>query len=231
MDQDEDKLHPEKSNRPIASGEISTKVALVYAILLAGLSFTIAYTLNFNVVVILLVYLCINLLYSTVLKNFVIVDLVIIGIGFLLRIYAGGLATEIPISDWLSIMVFLISLFMALAKRRDDALLYQKTKLDVRKNIKFYNLQFIDSTLSMLAGVVIVAYIMYSMSPALKERVGSEYIFMTSLFVIIGVMKYLHRIFSENEKGSPVNVLFSDRLIQLSLIGWLLTFYVLIYIS
>lgn len=227
----QDRLHPEKSNRYIASGKISRNNALIVAFLLGVSGLFCVASLNISTFAVLLIYLAINILYSFWLKHLVIVDLVIIGFGFLLRIYAGGTASGIPISDWLSIMVFLISIFMGLAKRRDDVLLHQRTKLEIRKNIKGYNLKFIDSSMSMLAGVVVVSYIMYTMSPELKERIGSSYIYLTSFFVIIGVMKYLQRIFTQEEIGAPVIVLFTDRFIQLTLLGWLFTFFVLIYIK
>jgi len=230
-DREQDKLHPEKSKRPIASGNIHWKNALIVAFLLCVFGFFTAFSLNTSTFEVLLVYLAINILYSFWLKHLVVVNLVIIGAGFLLRIYAGGVASDIPISFWLLIMVFLISIFMGLAKRRDDVLLYQKTGLEIRKNIKGYNLKFIETSLSILAGVIVVTYIMYTLSPELKDRIDSSYIHITSIFVIIGVMKYLHRIFTQDKKGAPVTVLFTDRIIQLALLGWLFTFTVLIYIN
>lgn len=229
MDIEQDKLHPKKSQRPIASGKIGSKGAVALALFLAITALTSSYLFHLGTIWILSFYLCINLLYSFGLKNVLILDLVIIGIGFLLRIYAGGMTADIPISNWLSIMVFLISVFMGLAKRRDDILILENTNILVRKNIEEYSIKFIEQSMTMIGAVIVVAYIMYTLSPEIKKNISSEYLFITSVFVILGVMKYFHRILHTKEAGNPIDVFYNDRFIQLVLLAWLVTFYFLIY--
>lgn len=230
LDRGVDKAHNLKSMRPIAAGKIAGNTGVVVAVFLAASGLGLGWWLGQTFFLILLSYLVMNLLYSAGLKNIFLLDITLIAVGFLLRVFAGGVVADVPISDWLIVMVFLLSLFIALAKRRDDAELYEKDGILARKNIKSYNLRFIDTALAVMASVIVVAYIMYSMTEEVVERAGSQYVFVTSGFVVLGVIKYLHRSITEGKTGSPIKVLFQDRFIQALVFCWLLTFYLLLYV-
>jgi hypothetical protein len=126
-------------------------------------------------------------------------------------------------------MIMLLSLFLALAKRRDD-LVIGKGKSVVRKSSKQYNLEFVNSCLTLFSGVIIVCYIMYTVSPEVTERLKSQWLFTTTIFVIAGVMRYLQITFVEEDSGSPTSILLKDRFIVITLAGWILSFYVIIYL-
>jgi len=126
-------------------------------------------------------------------------------------------------------MTFLLALFMALAKRRDDVLIFLDTGKRMRKVIDGYNLQFLDTAMAIMASVVIVAYTLYTTSPEVEARLDSEYLYLTAFFVILGVMRYLKITFVYKNSGSPAKILNTDRFMQLILLGWVVTFSWILY--
>lgn len=224
-----DRLHPRKKLRPIASGEIGTASAWVLIGGLVSAGMLIAVSLEMTFFYLLLSYFVLNLGYSFGLKNIPIVDLFIVSLGFLLRIYSGGVIADLPITHWLSIMILLLALFLIIAKRRDDILINAKNGCVIRKSTQSYNLDFINSCITLLSAVVIVAYIMYTVSPEVTERFNSDYLFITTIFVIAGVMRYLQIIFVENRSGSPSRIFVKDKFLLATIAGWILSFYLIIY--
>jgi decaprenyl-phosphate phosphoribosyltransferase len=224
-----DKLHPKKRLRPIASGEISTPIAWALIIIFAASGLLIASQLQNAFFYITLVYFLINVGYSLGLKNIPIVDLFIVASGFLLRVYAGGVLSSVEITHWLSLMVLLLSLFLIVAKRRDDLVIQLKTGEVVRKSSQAYNLEFVNSCLTLVSAVTVVAYIMYTVSPEVTERFNSDYLFITTIFVIAGIMRYLQITFVEKKSGSPTTILFKDKFILFTVVSWVISFYIIIY--
>lgn len=224
-----DRLHPTKKYRPLASGEIGATTAwiLIVGLVISGLA--IAAILEMTFFYILVTYFALNLGYSFGLKNIAIVDLFIVSLGFLLRIYSGGVIADLPVTHWLSIMILLLALFLIIARRRDDILINAKNGCVIRKSTQAYNLDFINSCITLLSAVVIVAYIMYTVSPEVTERFNSDYLFVTTIFVIAGVMRYLQIIFVENKSGSPTRIFVKDKFILMTIAGWILSFYLIIY--
>ncbi|RAJ06738.1 4-hydroxybenzoate polyprenyltransferase [Chitinophaga skermanii] len=225
-----DKLHPKKSKRPLASGAVSKPAALVIFGICIALGFGIALLLKTKFAFVLGLYFVMNLAYSYGLKNISILDIIILSIGFVLRVKAGGIVAVITISEWLMLMVFLLSLFMAIAKRRDDVLIKLESGKDMRKAVKGYNLDFMNVSLAIAAAVIIVAYIMYTMAPETNGRFGTWRLYYTSIFVIAGLLRYLQITYVENNTGSPTNILYKDRFIQITILLWILSFYVIIYL-
>jgi len=228
-DIEEDKQHPKKKNRPLASGAISKSKAVVIMLTLAIAGFLLMLTLSIKAMIILSAYVIMNIAYSFRLKHIAILDVTIIAIGFVLRLFIGSAVTGIPLSMWIVTITFLLALFMALAKRRDDVLIYLDTGKRMRKVIDGYNLQFLDTSMAIMASVVIVAYTIYTTSEAVIEKVHSEYLYLTALFVILGIMRYLQIAFVLKDSGSPTKIVLKDRFIQLTLVGWLLTFSWILY--
>ena len=228
-DIEEDREHPEKRYRPLASGAISKPQAIIIMLVLFIIGFTLMTSLSVNAAGILAVYVTMNIAYSAYLKHVAIMDVVIISIGFVLRLFVGSAVTDIGLSMWIVIMTFLLALFMALAKRRDDVLIYNDTGKKMRKVIDGYNLQFLDTAMTIMASVVIVAYIIYTTSPEVTTRVNSEYLYLTAFFVIIGVMRYLKMVFVFKKSGSPTKIILNDLFMQLILLGWILTFGWILY--
>jgi 4-hydroxybenzoate polyprenyltransferase len=233
-DRETDRIHPKKKLRPLASGEVKTTTAWILMILLIGSGLILAASLQLTFFFLLAGYLVLNIGYSFGLKHVPILDLFIVSLGFLLRIYSGGAIAGLPITHWLSLMILLLSLFLILAKRRDDIVISGKNKngkLVIRKSTQKYNLVYINSCITLLSAVMVVAYIMYTVSPEVTERFQSEYLFMTTIFVIAGIMRYLQIVFVERNSGSPTNIFIKDKFILTTIAGWIISFYFIIYVS
>lgn len=231
MDIEFDQQHPVKKNRPIPSGKISKVEAYVLAVILFIVAMLIASSVSLKILGVVFCYFLLNIFYSVKLKNYALIDVTIISIGFNLRVIAGGIACGIVISKWLMIMVFLLSMFQALSKRMDDLyLMLQDANKQVRVSIHGYSIEFLQIVLSMLTGVMLVCYIMYIISPEITFRLG-EYSYFTTLFVLLGLLRYLQFTFVKKTSGSPVKILTNDHFIQLSILFWLLSFAFLIYIK
>jgi decaprenyl-phosphate phosphoribosyltransferase len=239
-DIEDDKRHPTKSKRPLASGAVSKTSAIIICILLIITGFAIAWFIKEKFLFVLGIYFLLNLAYSFGLKTIPILDIIIVAIGFVLRIKAGAVIGNIGLSEWLNIMVFLLALFMAIGKRRDDVLLKLSLGTDMRKAVKGYNLEFLNVILSLVCAVIIVAYFMYTMSPEVQQRIastgtpnkngGGEYrLYYTCLFVLAGIMRYLQIIFVQAASGSPTKILYRDRFIQVTILLWIASFYLIIY--
>jgi decaprenyl-phosphate phosphoribosyltransferase len=229
-DVEDDRLHPIKKNRPLASGSVSNQTGLVLMFLLAIGGLGLMASLSIEAAAILVAYIVLNLAYSFKLKHIAIIDVVIISTGFVLRLFIGSQVTAIPLSMWIVIMTFLLALFLALAKRRDDVLIFRDTGKKMRQVVDGYNLQLIDSAMTIMSAVVIVAYILYTTSAEAVARIGNEHLYLTALFVILGIMRYLQIALVEENSGSPTRIVLKDGFIQLTIVAWLATFGWMIYL-
>jgi decaprenyl-phosphate phosphoribosyltransferase len=229
QDREIDKVHPTKKMRPIASGEINGATAWSLIVIFAITGLSIAGALDITFFFLISTYFAINIAYCFGLKNVPIIDLFIVASGFLLRVYSGGVIANHEITHWLSLMILLLSLFLVVAKRRDDLLIQSKTGKIIRKSSQSYNLEFINSCLTLVSAVTVVAYIMYTVSPEVTERFDSNYLFITTIFVIAGVMRYLQITFVERRSGNPTTILLKDKFILFTIISWFISFYIIIY--
>lgn len=224
-----DRKHPDKCNRPLASGAVSKQAAIIMFIACFLIGIGISLLLMPKFIFVLFIYFFINLGYSFGLKNISILDIILLSVGFVLRVKAGGVITSVAVSQWLVIMFFLLAFFMATAKRRDDILIKLQSGQDMRKSIKGYNLEFLNVVLSLLTAIIIVSYLIYTISPEVMERWNTYRLYYTSLFVIAGLLRYLQITFVDNNTGSPTKLLYKDRFIQITLLLWILSFYIIIY--
>ena len=233
-DFEEDKKHPEKCKRPVAAGTISRKTAYALAAVCFLLSILTLIFLSQNVmplIALVVLYYVMNIAYCIKLKHCVIIDVIIISAGFVLRVLSGGLASGISSSDWIIIMTFLLALFLAFAKRRDDVVLYENTGIYHRKNTNRYNLEFMNQVIAIIAAITVVAYIMYTISPDVIERFGSQYVYFTAVFVLMGIIRYLQVTTVDLKSGNPAKILLRDRFIQCCIAGWIVSFIVIIYME
>ncbi|MGV6818725.1 MAG: decaprenyl-phosphate phosphoribosyltransferase [Thiotrichales bacterium] len=229
QDIEEDKQHPRKMSRPLASGAISQSQAILIMTILGVTGFVLMAAISFGAIGVMAAYVVMNIAYSIYLKHVAIVDVTIIAIGFVLRLFIGSLVTGVALSNWIVVMTFLLALFMALAKRRDDVLIFMETGKKMRKVIDGYNLQFLDTAMAIMASVVIVAYVIYTTSSEVASRISSEYLYLTALFVLLGVLRYLQIALVIKDSGSPTKIVLKDRFMQLVLLGWVLTFAFILY--
>lgn len=228
-DIEDDRKHPVKCKRPLASGAVSPAIALIICFALIIIGFTLAWWIRDKFLFVLGIYFVINLAYSLGLKAIPILDIFILAIGFNLRIKAGSVIAFIGLSEWIVIMVFLLAVFMAIGKRRDDVLLKLNSGTDMRKSVKDYNLDFLNALLALVCAVIIVAYFMYTMSDEVIHRLGTYRLYYTCLFVMAGIMRYLQIIFVSAKSGSPTKILYKDRFIQITLLLWIASFISVLY--
>ena len=229
-----DKLHPEKCKRPLASGAISKQMVYVLMAVCVAISLTLLFVCagaaRFELMGIICFYFCMNVAYCFKLKQIAILDVLIIAVGFVLRIWVGGIATGIELSEWIIIMTFLLALFLGFAKRRDDVVLYESTGVAPRVHTNRYNLDFLNQVMTIISTITIVAYIMYTLSPAVIERLGSRYVYVTAVFVLTGIIRYLQITIVDLKSGNPTKVLIRDRFLQACIVGWVASFLFIIYV-
>lgn len=233
-DVEADRRHPVKCRRPLASGAMSMGAARALMALTLLLACAVTALLGdlqhvLRVGGVLLFYYVMNLCYCAKLKQYAIIDVCVVAFGFVLRVLAGGYATDIVPSKWLVLMTFLLTLFLSFAKRRDDVLRMNETGEPPRKNTIRYNLTFINQAITITATVTLVCYIMYTASPEVTVRFHSDMLYLTSVFVLLGLLRYMQITVVDKKSGDPTKMMLRDRFTQLVVVAWALTFMVLIY--
>lgn len=233
IDVEADRRHPVKCKRPVASGAVSIQQAYVLMgvmILMSMLVLLLMPCQMLQVGAIILFYWLLNLAYCARLKEYAIVDVCIVAFGFVLRLLAGGMATETPLSRWIVLMTFLLTLFLSFAKRRDDVVRMNQTGEAPRKNTSRYNLTFINQVITFTASVTLVCYIMYTVSPEVIARFGTDQLYLTSVFVLLGLLRYIQLTVVDEQGGDPTKLLLRDRMMQAIVVFWLAAFIVIIYL-
>lgn len=230
FDYKNDKNHPVKKNRPVASGKISPLQAKIISVLLI-LSVSIIVTVEYTPteICILFIYWILNICYSLGLKKLPIIDVMIIAIGFVLRVLFGGAVTSIWVSPWMICMVFLLTLLLAFTKRRGDFIFQLHTDKNVRESVTGLNLTFMDTVISMLAAITMVSYFLFTMNEEVMARSGSPYIYITSIFVLAAIIRYLQIIFFNPEDNQPTRVITHDAFIKGCVLCWIISYMIIIY--
>ncbi|MBN8676759.1 MAG: decaprenyl-phosphate phosphoribosyltransferase [Chitinophagales bacterium] len=228
VDAPQDRNHPDKCKRPIASGAISRVEAMFILAGLLGASFLLPLFFRPEMLIFSLLYFLINVAYSLSLKHLAIIDVSLIGLGFLLRVLAGGAVTGVAVSHWLMVLTFVLALILGLAKRRGEYVVAMGEN-NFRKALEGYNLPFLDMSMVVCSTVAIVAYLMYCFSPEVTQRIGSDKIFYTSFFVVAGVLRYLQLTLVFGKTESPTRALLRDGFLQIILLAWIGSFAWLLY--
>jgi decaprenyl-phosphate phosphoribosyltransferase len=223
-----DRNHPIKKDRPLASGAVSVRAAYTYMVLLFLGCASFLPLFKYSTLLFFAFYFILNISYSLVLKNLPIIDITCIAVGFIVRVFIGMEEAGVGLSNWMILMTFLLALFLALAKRRDDLLLGGTTD-SVRKSRDGYNLEFVSAGMIIMASVTIVCYILFTSAKDVIERYKTEYLYLTSFWVILGILRYLQIAFVEQKAGSPVRIFLSDRFIQVVLLAWIVSYLYIIY--
>lgn len=235
IDVKDDRRHPVKCQRPVASGKISVLVAYGIMFMMLAMSIGVLCLIpngdyRLATAAVIMFYWLMEIAYCIILKRFAIIDVCTLSIGFVLRILVGGVATGVVVSHWLVMMTFLLTLFLGFAKRRDDVIRMAKTGIPVRHNTKRYNLTFVNEALTITGSVMLVCYIMYTVSPEVVASFDSQYIYLTSIFVILGLLRYMQLAVVDETTGDPTKVLLHDRFVQCVVVAWGMTFLLLIYV-
>lgn len=223
FDRENDKKHPIKCQRPIASRELSVSAASTAAFILIVASLGISVLTNPLTLATLITYILLNFAYSVALKHVVIIDVMAIAAGFVLRAVAGGFAIDVPISAWLLVCTTLLALFLGFGKRRHELTLLTDNAIEHRRSLEHYSTPFLDQMISVVTASTVVAYAFYTLSPEVVEHFGTRWLSFTIPFVLYGVFRYLYLIFHKEMGGSPTKLLLTDPPLLLCVLLWLVS--------
>jgi 4-hydroxybenzoate polyprenyltransferase len=228
-DRDQDRLHPIKRLRPIASGELPPGTALTFAAVLGVTSLGLAFWLRPAFGMAAAAYLALFVVYTSSLKHIVVLDVMAIAIGFVLRAVAGGLVIDVHISNWLLVCTMLGALFLGLAKRRHEMTLLADGATGHRKILEEYDTYLLDQMIGVVAAATMVAYIIYCASPETHAYFGTEWMVLTTPFPIYGLFRYLYLVHRKAGGGNPSDLLLNDRPLLACVLLWGLTSVLIIY--
>ncbi len=232
IDREADRRHPIKCKRPLASGTVSITQGYVLTLVMFALSMLTLLLLpagHVKTYGVIGFYWLLNIGYCVKFKQFAIIDVCIVAFGFVLRVLAGGLATNIVLSKWIVLMTFLLMLFLAFAKRRDDVIRMIETGEAPRQNTIRYNIEFINQAITITSGITLVCYIMYTVSEETIANFHTQYLYLTSIFVLVGILRYIQLAVVDKKSGDPTKIMLNDRFMQIIVLLFGLSFLFIIY--
>jgi 4-hydroxybenzoate polyprenyltransferase len=230
LDRAADAQHPIKRHRPIASGALSTGVALGAALVLAAVCVAGATAINGQLTMAAVGYVVLLTTYSAALKHYVIIDVLTLAAGFVLRAVAGAVAIGVPISHWLLVCTTLLALFIGLSKRRHELTLLHDGAAGHRPILQEYSPYLLDQMISVVTAATLVAYSVYTISSETAGRLGSDRLGLTIPFVLYGIFRYLYLVHQRNEGGSPSDLLLTDRPLLVCVALWVAAVVLVIYV-
>jgi 4-hydroxybenzoate polyprenyltransferase len=230
VDREADRLHPAKRNRPVASGAVSARTAVVVALGLAAAGLAGAMAISVPFAAVASAFLLTNLAYTLALKRVVILDVMIIAAGFLLRAWAGSVAVGVGMSHWLVLCTALLALFLGFVKRRQEIVMMGDAT-DQRPSLRDYSLPFLDQMISIVTASTVVAYTLYAFSPEVAQKLGTRWLGLTIPFVLFGIFRYLFLVHRRGAGENPTALVLSDGPLLATVLLWggaaLLALYVL----
>ncbi len=229
-DADKDRRHPVKKDRPIAAGRVSTGTALALSASLAAAGLVLAIVLRGGFLEIAVAYAVLQVLYSFVVKDVVILDVMAIAAGFVLRAVGGGVVIDVEVSPWLVICTFLLALFLGFSKRRHEVVLLEDDAAAHRASLREYSPYFLDQMISVVTASTVVAYAIYSVSPEVREKLHTDSLYLTVPFVLYGIFRYLYLVHRREGGGNPTQELLTDRPLWVNVVFWIGTAIWLLYV-
>lgn len=220
LDADEDRAHPEKRNRPISSGDLSVSAALAFSATLAAAAFFLAWWLGPSFIAIAVTYFALIIGYCLSLKRFIVLDCMVIGSGFVLRIIGGAVAISVVPTHWLIACAFLLALFLAFSKRRQELLTLSNNAVEHRKVLGQYSVAYLEQVNIILIGAAVVSYALYTVAPETVDRFGTDALIYGTVFVIYGMLRYLALINDPENGGNPSKMFLRDRPLLITVAAW-----------
>jgi 4-hydroxybenzoate polyprenyltransferase len=228
-DCDRDRQHPLKSRRPLPSGRVSRATAAAVALGLVGVGLAGAFALGLGFGLLTAFYLALQVAYTFALKDMVILDVMSIATGFVVRAVAGGVVIGVPVSPWLIICTFLLALFLGFSKRRHELVLLDDRATEHRAALRDYSPYFLDQMISVVTASTVVAYAIYTASPEVREKLGTDKLYLTIPFVLFGIFRYLYLVHQREEGGNPTQLLLSDQPLLVDVVLWIVTASLVLY--
>lgn len=224
-----DRRHPVKRMRPLPSGALSPSVAKAGAVGFAALGLAGSFAIGARFAAVAVLYYVAMVAYSLLLKNIVVVDVLVVAMGFVLRALAGAVAIGVAFSHWLLICTLLFALFLALAKRRQELTLLAAGAAEHRRILGEYSPYLLDQMIAVVTASTVVSYALYTLAPETVSRLGTDRLVWTLPFVLYGILRYLYLVHQKEEGGNPSTVLLNDRPILVTVALWAATVVALIY--
>jgi 4-hydroxybenzoate polyprenyltransferase len=230
LDARDDRQHPVKRLRPVASGRISTKAALCTAAVLGFAALAGAWTIDHAYFQIVSVYAAINLVYSAWLKRVMLVDVFVIAAGFVLRVIGGGVVIHVELSAWLIVCTTLLALFLALSKRRHELVLLGENASGHRSSLADYTPHFLDQLIGIVTASTVMSYALYTLSEDAQTKFPNKRLELTVPLVLFGIFRYLYLVHRREGGGNPARMLFTDPVLLSSVLLWAVAVIVIIYL-
>ena len=218
----EDQKHPTKKNRPLAQGILTSNVAMILIIILVAINLVFSWFLGGNFVLISLIYLASNALYSFGIKHVAILDVMTISAGFVLRILAGSVAIAVGPSHWLVLCTIMVSLFLGFTKRRAELVSVQETGEHTRKVLQDYSIAFLDQVIPMVTAATIICYALYTVDDRTLTVLGTRAMLLTVPSVMYGLFRYIYLIYHEQKWADPTELVCRDAPTLINLLIWVL---------
>jgi len=230
VDRKSDQLHPTKCKRPIAAGKLKIRVAQTGALVMLLITLPIQYFFNFEFFLISCIYLVLNLSYTLFLKKIVILDVMVIAVGFVLRVWIGAAINNIMLYPWILIMTFLGALFIGLIKRRQELINLSSGEKhsETRETLRQYNLALLDQLISISTATTLISYIIYVLNPEIQKKFDTQSLFITVPFVVFGFFRYLYMTYARGEGENPTEIIFTDLPFIINILLWCVVFVILI---
>jgi 4-hydroxybenzoate polyprenyltransferase len=219
-DREHDRHHPLKRHRPIAAGTVPASAAVAAALVLLAAAGAIAAALGAAFGLVLAGYVALNLCYTLGLKEIVILDVLLISIGFVLRVLGGGAAVGVEVSRWLLLCTIFLALFLAFSKRRHEIELLVDRAADQRQVLTQYSPAFLDQMINVVTASAVVSYAMYAIAPETSEKYDTQDLIWTIPLVLFGIFRYLFLVYQRPEEKNPTEALLSDAPFVVNLLLW-----------
>ena len=229
LDASEDRRHPLKRLRPVASGRLDSGTALAVATLLAASTLVGAWILDRSFFWTLALYACLILIYSAWLKRVILIDVFVIATGFVLRVVAGGLVIHVDLSAWLIVCTTLLALFLALRKRRNELVLLGEQAAVHRTTLADYTPHFLDQLIGIVTASTVMSYSLYTLSEDVRTKFPGKRLEITVPFVLFGIFRYLYLVHRREGGGNPARLLFTDPMLLSAVVLWAGTVIWIIY--
>ena len=229
VDLERDKHHPRKKNRPLPAGLLTKTQAAITGVICLGGGFFLALGLNLLVAGVLAVYLLMNIYYSLRGKNIIILDTMLIAVGFVLRVLAGAYAIAVPPSSWMLVATFFLALLLGMGKRYNELRVMQEDSASHREVLEEYSEPLLRQLLAVASSATVVAYALYTMDPEVIKAFQTENLVFTLPFVVFGVFRYLYLVFKHELGGDPTELFFKDRTMLVAVVLWVISVVILIY--
>ena len=226
----EDRQNPVKRYRPIASGRLPARTAILAAAFLNLAALVLAWRLGTSLFLCCALYAGLNVAYSSFLKRVMLLDVFVIAAGFVLRVVAGGVVIHVAISSWLIVCTTLLALFLALSKRRHELVVLETRAVSQRRSLARYSAYFLDQLIVIVTASTVMSYVLYTLSDDVRTKFPGKRLELTVPFVLFGIFRYLFLVHRDQEGDDPARLLFTDPVLLSVVLLWGIAVVLLIYL-